>query len=65
MAPIWAGLHKPPGSIGGRQPGYTAMRAHMVVVLRQFLSTERAWLSDANSISLRHSSCRRPLKLST
>jgi hypothetical protein len=27
------GLRNPPGSIGGRQPANTAMRAHMVVVV--------------------------------
>ncbi|CAN5520828.1 hypothetical protein BH10PLA2_BH10PLA2_01080 [soil metagenome] len=30
MVPIRAGLHKLLGSIGGRQPAYTAMRPHMV-----------------------------------
>ena len=31
--PLRAGLHNPPGSIGGRQPAYSAMRPHMVVVV--------------------------------
>jgi hypothetical protein len=33
MVPLGAGLRNPPGSIGGRQPANTAMRAHMVVVV--------------------------------
>lgn len=33
MVPLRAGLHNPPGSIGGRQPAYPAMRPHMVVVV--------------------------------
>jgi hypothetical protein len=33
MVPNGAVLHNPPSSIGGRQPAYTAMRSHMVVVV--------------------------------
>ena len=33
MVPLGAALHNPPGSIGGRQPANTTMRAHMVVVV--------------------------------
>ncbi len=33
MVPIGAGLHNLPGGIGGRQPAYSAMRSHMVVVV--------------------------------
>ena len=33
MVPVRAVLHKPPASIGGRQPAYTALRSHMIVVV--------------------------------
>jgi hypothetical protein len=33
MVPVWARLHNPPGSFGGRQPAYSAVQPHMVVVV--------------------------------
>ena len=33
MVPVRAVLHNPLGSIGGRQPANTTMRAHMVVIV--------------------------------
>ena len=33
MVLSWAELHNPPGSIGGRQAAYSAMRSHVVVVV--------------------------------
>ena len=31
MVPLRTRLHKPPGTIGGHQPGYPAVRSHMAV----------------------------------
>ena len=33
MVPLRAGLHNPFGGIGGRQPAYSTVRSHMVVVV--------------------------------
>ena len=45
MVPLGAVLHNPPGSIGGRQPAYPAMRPHMVVVVAPY-PQDRAGMAE-------------------
>ena len=45
MVPLGAGWRNPPGSIGGRQPAYPAMRPHMVVVVAPY-PQDRAGMAE-------------------